>query len=162
MATISTYDDFRDTLASLPLSQQRQVGSRFIANVLDLAQDPRLGQVVEIAGKADVTAEELDLAYRTAHSVYVETNPQSGFAELDFDRQAGHFVAEACMTCVAPTYQEATTHHLAQKVAMYCRMARTCSCIAHQANKPDFSSVEVAAAAIVEDQYAILNEFTQK
>jgi hypothetical protein len=91
----------------------------------------------------------------------VETNPQSGFAELDFDHQASHFVAEACMTCVAPMYQEATTYHLAQKVALYCRMARTCSSIAHKADKADFSSVEVAADAIVDDQYAILNEFTK-
>jgi hypothetical protein len=162
MATVSTYNGFRDTLASLSLSQQRQVASRFIANVLDLAHDPRLAQIVEVAAKADVTAEELQVAYRTAHSVYVETHPRSGFAELDFDRQAGHFVAEACVTCLGPMYQEATTHHLAQNVAMYCRMARTCSSIAHKADKPDFSSVELAAEAIMKDQYAILNEFTKK
>ena len=162
MATVSTYNGFRDTLASLTLSQQRQVGSRFIANVLDLAHDPRLRQVVDVAARADATAEELQLAYRTAHTVYVETHPRSDLAELDFDRQAAHFVAEACMTCLGPMYPEATTHHLGQKVALYCRMARTCSSIAHKADKADFSSVEVAADAIVEDQYAILNKFTKK
>ena len=41
------------------LAQQRQVGARFVANVLDLTDDPQVKNGQEIAGKAGVTADEL-------------------------------------------------------------------------------------------------------
>jgi hypothetical protein len=77
-------------------------------------------------------------------------------------QQAKHFVAEACMTCVAPVYGEAKTCHLAQKVAMYCRMARTCSNMNHEEENPDFSKAEEATKKSIEEQYAILQDFLEE
>ena len=159
MAKVSDHWSFMDKLASLPLSQQRQVGARFIANVLDLSGDPRLRQVIEIAGKPDPTAEELHAAYRMAHSVYVDTQPHSDLSELNFQTQAAHFVAEACVTCTAPVYTEAKAHHLAQKVATYCLMARTCASIMHDADQPDLGETEKALQKEIAAQYTLVNEF---
>ena len=106
MPKISTNEAFKEALSSLSLAQQRQVGASFIANVLDLTDGSCTRHAQSVAEKSDLTAEELENAYHAVHSVYVATHPQSGFSELDFRKQAAHFVAEACMVCLAPTYQE--------------------------------------------------------
>ena len=159
MSKISTSEDFRKALSSLSLAQQRQVGARFVANVLDLTDDPHVKRGQEIAGKSGVTGEELIDAYHKVHTVYVATHMRSGFIELDYAKQAAHFVAEACMVCLAPTYHEAHTYHVADRVAMYCQMARTCSAIQHEGEYPRFTGVEEAVKKLVDSQYQILSEY---
>ena len=78
---------------------------------------------------------------------------------MDFKRQAAHFVSEACMICLAPTYEGRTAHHLAEKVANYCRVARICSSIEHGGENPKFGAAEVAIKKEMDAQYKILNEF---
>jgi hypothetical protein len=63
MSKISTSEECRKALSSLSLAQQRQVGARFVANVLDLTDDPQVKNGQEIAGKPGVTADELNDAY---------------------------------------------------------------------------------------------------
>lgn len=99
-------------------------------------------------------------AYRTAHSLYIETHPHSDLTELDFKHQAAHFVAEACIVCLGPVFQEVSPLHLAQKVAMYCRMARTCASIPHSDVEPNFKNAENAAKQIIADQFDILSNFS--
>ena len=70
-------------------------------------------------------------------------------------------VAEACVICLAPIYQEVTTLHLAQKVAMYCRMAITCWNIPHEQDSPSFSQAEIEVNNITQTQYAILNNYLE-
>jgi len=159
MATSFSNESFRETLSSLPVGQQRRVAARFIEKVLDLADERCLDNIVKLFSKAEIAPEDLEVAHHKARSIYVDTHPGSDLAELSYPRQARHFVAEACMTCVAPIYEQAKTCHLAQKVAMYCRMARTCSIMGHEGEEPDFSNVEAAATKATEEQHAILQGF---
>ncbi|MGB5299041.1 MAG: hypothetical protein WBN48_09975, partial [Thiogranum sp.] len=65
MTKITTNEAFRESLSSLTLAQQRAVGARFIANVLDLAHDSCIKQAQAILSKInDISAEDLDNAYR--------------------------------------------------------------------------------------------------
>ena len=161
MNKISSKDDFKKALYSLSLAQQRQVGARFIANVLDLTDGSCTKHAQGIAEKSDITAEELENAYRAVHSVYVATHPLSGLSELNYKKQAAHFVAEACMACLAPTYEKSHTHHLAEKVAGYCCMARICSSIQHEDEYPKFLNAEESLKKEMDAQYQILSEFLE-
>lgn len=163
MTGISSTQEFLEKLALLPLSTQRTVGAEFASQVLSLAPDDRLKQVIRIAEKRDSTVEEMQMAYQMAHTVYVETQPESGFHLLDFKRQAAHFVAQACLTCVAPEYGEARTIDLAQKVAMYCRMAVTFSCMPRdQEKRLDFSHAAREVEKLISNQHAVLNKYLEK
>ena len=162
MSKIPTGEDLMKSLSSLSLARQRQVGARFVANVLDLTDDPQVKSGQEIAGQAEVAADELNDAYCRVHAVYVATHPRSHFSELDYAKQAAHFVAEACMVCLAPTYHEAHTHHVADRAAMYCQMARTCSAIQHEGEYPGFAGVEEAVKKEVDSQHQILSEYLEE
>ena len=161
MDKISSNVAFKKALSSLSLARQRQVGARFISNVLDLTAGSCTEHAQKVAEKSDITPEELENAYHAVHSVYVATQPSSGFAELDFMQQAAHFVAEACMVCLAPTYEEYRIHHLAEKVAGYCRMARICSNIQHEEEYPKFLDAEDSLKKEMDTQYQILSEFLE-
>ena len=69
-----------------------------------------------------------------------------------------HFVAEACEVCAAPVYEEVTKVHIAQKVAMYCRMARTCASMHRDEDAPDFSAAEEDASRLVADQIGMVEK----
>ena len=146
-------------LSSLSLPQQRQVGARFIAHVLDLAAGSCAKHAQRVAEKSDLTDEELESTYQAVHSVYVATQPSSDLAELDYRKQAAHCVAEACIVCLKPTYEKAETYHLAEKVAGYCRMARICSSIQHDEEYPKFLEAEDSSKKEIDAQYRILTEF---
>ena len=159
MSIVKTNKEFVKTLASLSLAEQRYLGAQFIFCVLDIIDEPRLKNIMNSINKKGNSAEELHSAYKMAHSFYVETHPHSGLEELDFKRQAIHMVAEACVNCLAPIYQEVTTLHLAQKVAMYCRMAITCWNIAHDQDSPSFSQAEIEVTKLIQSQYTQLNDY---
>lgn len=161
MKIVSTNEDFVKTLASLSLPKQRYLGAKFISSVLDIIDEQRLKSIMENINKDENSAEELHSAYKMAHSIYIDNHPQSGLLEINFTHQAVHMVAEACMTCLAPMYQEATTLHLAQKVAMYCRMAITCWNMPHEQDSIDFSQAEVEVNQIIQAQYVILNNYLE-
>jgi dihydroorotase len=150
---------FIETLSSLAVPQQRRVASRFIEKVLDIADERCLDNIVKLFSNQDISAQDLEASYRRARSIYVDTHPHSDLSELNFLQQAKHFVAEACMTCVAPVYEEAKVCHLAQKVAMYCRMARAYANMDNEENSPDFSKAEESTKQSIEEQYAILQAF---
>ncbi|HBE93761.1 MAG TPA: hypothetical protein DDW55_15080 [Gammaproteobacteria bacterium] len=161
MSKITTNEAFREALSSLTLAQQRVVGARFIANVLDLTQDSHINQAQAMLSNIDVSAEDLDETYHFIHAIYVHTSPRSHFSLLDYNKQAEHFVAEACMHCLAPTYFEITKHHLAARVSMCCLMARTCASIGHEGNYPKFTDTEDLVKKEVDTQYEILSEYLE-
>jgi hypothetical protein len=154
--------EFSGTLSALTVSQQRRVASKFIEKVLDLADERCLDNIVKLFSNQEISAQDLEAAHRRARSIYVETHPHSDLSELNYDHQAKHFVAEACMTCVAPVYEETQVCHLAQRVAMYCRLARTCSSIGHEDETVDFSQVEEVTKKSIAEQHAILRAFLQE
>lgn len=161
MSKITTNESFQEALASLSLKQQRLVAARFIKNVLDLTKDKNIIHAQSIAATSDAKAENLSDAYHSVHTSYVKTNPRSDMHALVWEKQAEHFIAEACMTCLAPTYAEASAHHLAQRVSMYCLMARTCASINHESNYPTFETSEEVVKKEINEQYRIVNEFLE-
>jgi hypothetical protein len=161
MSKITTNESFIKALAALSLQQQRLVGAHFIKNVLNLTKDKHIIHAQSIAATSDAKAEDLLDAYHSVHTSYVKTNPRSDMLALDWEKQAEHFIAEACMACLAPTYPEASKHHLAQRVSMYCLMARTCASINHEGDYPTFKTSEEVMKKEVDEQYRILNEFLE-
>jgi hypothetical protein len=159
MTAITSVETFKKELASLPLTEQRLVGAKFVLNVLDLVEDTRIGDAQAVAGDPNASAEELQRAYRVAHSAYVENHPRSDLAELDWRKQAAHFVAEACMVCLAPAYSEARMHHVAEKAATYCQMARICSSVGHEGEYPSFAAADDAVKKEINAQYQIVADF---
>jgi len=159
MPEVKGYQSFQQALSTLTITQQRQIGARFIENVLDLSNEARLKSAQQVAAKADASAEELLDAYHAVHAVYTRTHPRSDLTEIDYTKQAMHFIAEACLVCLSPTYPEARTHRIAEKAAMYCRMARTCASIRHDVDTPQLGDTEKALQTEIQAQYRLLNEF---
>jgi len=159
MIRINNQQAFQQALADLPVKQQRQVGAKFIGNVLDLTDEPRFRDVLTLLEKPQPTAEELVDGYHSIHALYVQTHPRSDLSRLDYARQAEHFIAEACLVCLSPIYEEAKVHHLAQKAAMYCCMARTCAGIRHDEETPQLSRSQEMLGKEIQDQYRLLSEF---
>ncbi|MFZ0468919.1 MAG: hypothetical protein WAL92_08370 [Thiogranum sp.] len=162
MSKISTAEECRKAFGSLSLAQQRQVGARFVGNVLDLTDDPQVKNGQEIAGKVGVTADELNDAYHRVHAVYLATHPRSGCTELDYKQHAAHCVAEACMICLSPIYPERNTAQIVGRVAMYCQLARHFSAIQQQEGYPKFDGVEEAVKKEVDSQYKILSKYLEE
>ena len=159
MTKINSRQAFQQALADLPVNKQRQVGAKFIGNVLNLTSEPRFRHVLTLLEKPDLTAEELLSGYHSIHAHYVETHPRSDLSQLDYAQQAEHFIAEACLVCLSPVYEETKIHHLAQKAAMYCCMARTCASIKHDEEFPNLAQSQEMLAKEIRDQYRLLSEF---
>lgn len=130
--------------------------------MLDLTDGKCTKQAQQLAEKSDITPQELEMAYHAVHSVYVATHPRSDLSELDYAKQAAHLVAEACMSCVSPTYGEHQAHHLAENAAGYCRMARICSSLNRDPENPSFSDAEDAMNREIEAQFGILDKFLEE
>lgn len=146
MTSISNDSEFKTALSRLNPAQQRVVAARFAENVLALCEDPRVRAAVSAAKRPDITDAELIVVYQAAKSASVETYTQCG-KEADWRSQAGHFVAEAAMTCVTPPERAA---NLAWEAAMNARMARTSEGIATGQGTENREA---------EQQYRILGEF---
>lgn len=159
MTRIAKNADFLSTLASLPVQQQRQLGARFIAGVIQLANSPRLNQALDLLMKPSCSEEDLNTAYAIARAVYVETSPGSDIAEFEMNCQAIHFVAQAAVICSAPVKQATAAAHLGQKVANYCRMAQTCLSIGHGGDTPDFAGAEEEYNRVMNAQFEVVNQF---
>ncbi|MEJ2591197.1 MAG: hypothetical protein P8178_07340 [Candidatus Thiodiazotropha sp.] len=159
MPEIKDHSSFQETLSALSVSEQRQLGAKFIGHVLDLTDDRRLHDAQKKVAQAGITADDLLDTYHAVHTVYVQTHPRSDLSEVDYTKQAVHFVTEACLVCLSPTYSEAKIHRIAEKAAMYCRMARTCANIPHDMDRPDLGDTAKSLQTEIEAQYAIANEF---
>jgi hypothetical protein len=158
MSEVNGHKSFQQALSGLTVARQRQIGAQFIAHVLDLTDEPRLKNAQQVAAKS-TTAEELVDAYHSVHAVYIQTHPRSDLSELDYKKQAIHFIAEACLLCLSPTYPEAEIHRIAEKTAMYCRMARTCASITHDEDQPVLAETQKLLQDEIKAQYALVNEF---
>ena len=161
MPKISSNESFRKALTFLSHKQQRLLGACFIKNVLDLTTNKQIIQAQTVAASSDATTDEIQQAYHSAHSSYIESHPHSGLDALDWAKQAEYFIAKACMTCLDPACQEGPSHHLAQRVSMYCMMARTCANINHDGDYPTFDNTEEVTKKEVDDQYRIVNDFLE-
>jgi hypothetical protein len=143
---LSNDREFKERLVGLPISRQRQVASRFVQRVFPLSSDFRVKAALDAAERVEISDAELASAYQAAKTASVESFTQCGH-ECDWNSQAGHFVAQAAVTCVRPATEG---ENLAWESAMSARMARTCETVAAGAGT-DNSEAEA--------QYRILEAF---
>jgi hypothetical protein len=116
--------DFKAALDTLSATQRRMAGARFAENVLALSGDARVKTAVAAAKRGDVTDAELGAALQAAQAASIDSYTQCGH-ECDWNKQAGHFVAEAVLASIKP----GDGVNPAWEAAMHARMARTCEAI---------------------------------
>lgn len=160
MPRIETHADFNTAVADLPLDQQHHLAKHFIAGVMHLGKNPRLGELLELLKQPGCSPEALQIAHTVAQTVYIETGPGSDLAEVDFNCQATHFIAQAVLACSTPD-SKATSGRLARKVANYCRMAQTCSSMGLAGEAPDFASAEAEYNRVVREQFDIVSQLLE-
>jgi hypothetical protein len=158
MAEITNMQQFREALESLPDDEQRLLGARFLAEVMDLTDDERLKNVCAILGKADASADELLTAFHWAQSVAVELSLRSGMDLVDFHRQAASLVAQGCAACASPKREAASPWPRAWNVAHYCRAARICASMAHEQDEGALANAEKELVKAAERQYQLAAE----
>ena len=137
--------EFRTKLATLSVSQQRQVAALFVQRVFVLSNDARIKAALDMAKRADISDAELAVVSQAANTARVESYAQCG-RDSDWTTQAGLFVAKAAVSCVGP---ELEGENLAWDAAMQVRVARTCMA----------ASGDVTDHKEAEAQYAILDNF---
>jgi hypothetical protein len=142
---ISNDSEFKAALSFLSGNTRRMVAARFAENVLALSQDARVKSAIESAKRADISDAELATAFQSAKAASVDSYTQCGH-ECDWNKQAGHFVAEAALASIKPP----DGSNPAWEAAMHARMARTCASIA--AGNGTHNGEDAA-------QYRILDEF---
>jgi hypothetical protein len=159
MAKITNESQFKSVLGDQSLQRQRQLAAIFIEQVLDLVDDPRITEAVALVKAGEADAEQLHRAHQAVHACYVETHPRSDLMELDFKRQAAHFVTEACLVCLSPVFHCEQKVALAHKAAMYCRMARTCAGMKHDQEQPDLSGLGDTLGTHIQQQFEAAENF---
>ena len=161
MPRVDKNSDFISTLSTFPLEHQHKLAKKFISAVMHLSDNPRLNPLLELLKKPECSADDISKAHSIAQSVYVETGPHSDIAEVKYNCQATHFIAQAVLACTAPDNKGASTSHLAHKVANYCRMAQTCSSMGQGGEIPDFANAEAEYNRIAKEQIDIVNQFLE-
>jgi hypothetical protein len=151
MTTIHSDAEFKAALSRLPLDQQRRVGKLFVENVIDLSDNPKVEQAINIADKADLSAAEIAEGFKIARVAAIDSYTLCG-RDADWLGQASHFVASAAAMCLTPEDQVAQCGDLAWSTAMNARMAKVCETIAHGQGADDQEA---------ERQYAILETFQE-
>ena len=146
MSAISNDNAFREALSGLDVVQQREVGSRFVENVLSLSDDPRVAQSLQAATDKEIGDAALSLARRSIKAASLDAHTRCG-ADGEWTDQAGYFVARAAEACLEP---EGRSKAPAWKAAMSARMARTCLAVDSEEDSHDSES---------QAQYEILTRY---
>ena len=148
MTAISNENHFREALGKLSLAEQRQVGARFVNDVISFADDDRVAFAVRTAENSKATEAELTAAFKGARAAALDYHTRCG-ADADWKDQAGYFVARAASVITTPE-KGATGDEPAWKAAVNCRMANTCILIEGESE---------AGPREIEKQYAILESY---
>ena len=150
MKQIESESDFKQIIAELDDSTQRQLAALFTAHVMTLSDDKRIASGVAIAGDPDASATELNTSFKAVKTATIESHTRCG-AEGDWTAQAAYFVARACEAALMPEVFKQSGR--AVQAATSARMARTARSI---------DSSESGDTTEREAQYQILNEFLSK
>jgi len=135
MTPITNDHELRVALDRLSPAARRCLASRFAEAVLDLSDDPRVRQAVEVAAQAEIGTPLLAAAHHEAKAASAESFTQCGH-DTEWRSQAGHFVAAAAAAATAPPEVAAEMGNPAWRAALYARMARTCEMIAEDRGNP--------------------------
>lgn len=150
MLNIRNDQELRGVLEGLSPEQQRRIGGMFIERALDLCDDSRIRQAVQVAMDPAASDDVRADAFHSAKAYAVRTYTECG-RDTDWTRQAAHFigVATACLLS-----DETPGADRAWRVAMQVRNARNCGLIA-QVGRDDFDDE-------AEQQRRIAREFAGK
>jgi len=151
MATISNDKDLRDLLEGLPVDQQRRIGLKFAESLVHLSREERVKRAIDTGLREDVSASELEDAYRAAKAWATKTYTDCG-KDTDWLAQADHFIAAATAAALTPdSMLPDTKTNRAWKAAMHARMANNCELVEGEGT---------AHLDEVTRQYEIANQFT--
>ncbi len=129
MPPITNDHELRIALNHLSPATCRRLAGQFEEEVIDLSDDPRVCQAVEVATQEEIGAPLLAAAHHEAKTAAAESFTQCGH-DTEWRSQAGHFVAAAAAAATAPPELAAEMGNPAWRAALYARMARTCEMIA--------------------------------
>lgn len=142
--------EFKATLNSLSLEQQRVIGKQFVESVIQLSDDPKVVKSISVVGTSVPSLDELAESHKSAKSAAIDSYTLCG-QDADWLRQASHFVAASAAICLTPPkMDDDDCVTLAWETAMNARMARTCEKI---------SRGEGADESEAKTQYSILSDF---
>ncbi len=123
MVEITSDQELKAALKQQNPHRQRAIAALFTNQVNNLIQDSRLTKALETALDDQAGEQERQDAYRMARSIATENYTACG-QDVDWKRQAEHFVAAACVNALA---QEKTEYQdRAWKAAIHARMADNC------------------------------------
>lgn len=148
MTTIANDTEFRAALDALDEASQRAVAILFARNVLDLTDDPRVGEALAVGERGEISDETLNFARRNLKAASLEAHTRCG-ADGEWSDQAGYFVARSAEASLEPVVRSAGKGP-AWKAAMSARMARTCLAADSDQDSHDRESIS---------QYQILNSY---
>ncbi len=129
MSPITNDHELRRVLDRLSPAAKRRLASRFTEAVLDLSDDPRVRQAVEVAAGGEGGGTLLATAHHEAKAAAAESFTRCGH-DTEWRSQAAHFVAAAAAAATAPPEVAAQMGNPTWRAALYARMARTCEMIA--------------------------------
>lgn len=153
MSEINNSETFKQAIKNLECAQQRKLAALFVANVQSLSDDDRISRIIAVAATGNPSADELELAVRSAKAAIIESHTRCG-AEGDWKEQASYFVARAAAAAVAPDSKCTSGGGAALQAATSCRMARTCAAI-----DSNDGNEEGAIKNESEQEFRILTEF---
>jgi hypothetical protein len=158
MSEITDVETFKRTIDSLPINQQRQIASQFIAGILDLTDDQRLIHAQTVAADPNATEDDYIGPYKYSKHAAVE-NIQFEWDELDQTKQVNYYVAKACAVCLAPSDFSGRGHHLAWNVAHHCNCARMCATMGEGEAHLDLAATEKLLKQQREAQFQAVKDF---
>ena len=122
MTHIDNESDFKQAIARLDDSTQRQLAALFTTHVMTLSDDKRVASGVAIAGDPDASASEISASFKAVKAATIESHTRCGSAG-DWTAQAAYFVARACECALMPEVFKQSGR--AVQAATSARMART-------------------------------------
>jgi len=123
MVEITSDPELKVALKQQDPGRQRAIAALFADQVSNLIQDDRLATALTTALDQQAGDQERQDAYRMARSIATENYTACG-QNVDWKRQAEHFVAAACVNALAAEKSEFQDR--AWKAAIHARMADNC------------------------------------
>ena len=136
MTQISNDHELRSALDALSLARQRQLGGRFVQNLLHLCNEPRVKKAIDVAMSADSSDAEVEDAYAAAKSYARKTYTACG-TDAHWLEQADHFVAAAAAAALMSAEMADESYNRAWKAAIQARMAKNCEMMEREEGEVD-------------------------
>ena len=142
MADIDRDKQLKAMLERLSPDTQRTIAATFADQAGRVILGSRLGDALKTALDQQAGEREREEAYHWARSIATKNHTACG-QNVDWRRQAEHFVAAACVNALAPERPDAW------KAAIHARMADNCMQLAGDDGIPDLPARQYRAATAI-------------